>query len=316
MVKDNKKNEFKTITKRTMLLLNREENYDVEFKESLKGLDSSDIVAFANSELGGSILVGVKEIKIVNGRSRGEVVGCRVGDGEKQSILNKAESCVPPVDVEIFIENSRHNPFFRIEIPSSSKKPHCTSGGTYKIRGDGRVKALLPGSLLTMFIETETQKFIEKFRDATRELGESITGIKYKVMEEMNELLDHISSMEDNVEAKLKEIFYTAENAESLSDEAMTYSDETLGEIHELEGKVLDLESKIDALLKKFGIEDPTNIYRTREMVKAMVERFSKGKDAMNKKELLKFLQGLFPNINEKQLKSWYKEKIDELKTK
>ena len=76
MVKNSTKNSFKTLSKQARLLLNREEGYDVEFKKSLGGLANSDLVAFANSEAGGSILIGVRETKTGEGHQKGEIVGC------------------------------------------------------------------------------------------------------------------------------------------------------------------------------------------------------------------------------------------------
>lgn len=69
------KNSFKTLSKRARLLLNRE-GYDVEFKQSLGGLANSDLVAFANSQAGGSILTGVRKTKTGEAHQKGEIVGC------------------------------------------------------------------------------------------------------------------------------------------------------------------------------------------------------------------------------------------------
>jgi ATP-dependent DNA helicase RecG len=46
-------------TEEVRKIINKEENLEIEFKESLSGLKSEDIVAFANSKGGGIILVGV-----------------------------------------------------------------------------------------------------------------------------------------------------------------------------------------------------------------------------------------------------------------
>lgn len=325
MVKDSTKNSFKTLSKRVRLLLNHEEGYDVEFKQSLSGLDNSDLVAFANSEAGGSVLVGVRETRTGKHRQKGEIIGCPTGDKEKVSIINKAEDCVPPVEIEIFIENLNRIPFYRLEIPSGNKKPYSTAGGVYKIRGDGRVKALLPGRLLSMFVETESQQFIERFREATKMLEKGLMDTKSKITKEINELLSNIQGVEDKMEeidASLEQIFSSAESAESLSDEAMGFSDETLGMAHELDRKIENIEDstfhmddKIDAFLNHFGIENPF-VTRLRTMVEKAIEEDLKSKRKIKKRELLKTLQDCFPGATKEQLVLWYTEKVNELKNK
>lgn len=325
MVKDSTKNSFKTLSKRVRLLLNHEEDYDVEFKQSLSGLGSSDLVAFANSEAGGSVLVGVRERRTGKHRQKGEIIGCPIGDKQKLSIINKAEDCVPPLKIEIFVENSNRVPFYRIEILSGNKKPYCTARGTYKIRGDGRTKALLPGRLLSMFVETESQQFIERFRKATKRLENSLADTKSKIIKEINELLSDIQGVEhkmEEIDASLEQIFSSAESAESLSDEAMGFSDETLGMVHEVDRKVENIEesvfhteAKIGALLNHFGIEDP-HVGRLRSLVKKMIEEMLKIKKGIKKEELLKTLRDGFPDTTKEQLELWYTEKVDELKSK
>jgi ATP-dependent DNA helicase RecG len=323
-----RKTEFKGLSRRARLLLNRDEGYDVEFKRSLGGLDAHDIAAFANSEVGGAILIGIEEVATGEGRQEGRIRGCPVGDREKQSIINKAESCIPPVDIEIFVENSNRTPFYRIEIPSGSRKPYCTAGGTYKIRGDGRTKPLLPGRLLFMFVETESQKFIERFREATTELETSLMDTKSRVIEEMHALLSTTESMEIRIERSLGRIFDSAANAEALSDEAMTLSDMALGGIDELYKRIEEIdnrslpviEEKIDALLNNFGIEDP-NIARSRRQFKEMIEALYKseaGEQGVQKfmQETLERLPVFLPPATVEDLMLWCEEKIEELESK
>lgn len=161
---------FKAISDRARRLLDGQEGTEVDFKRSVGALEPEDLVAFANSSTGGAVLLGVEERKRADGRQRGEVVGCLVGDVERLSILNKAESCIPPVEIEVIIENVESLPFFRVEIPSGPQKPYCTSGGAYKIRGDGANKPLTPRRLLALFMENEEQEFLERFGAATQQL--------------------------------------------------------------------------------------------------------------------------------------------------
>lgn len=211
--------EYEGLSERARELLSRQEDGDVDFKRQLSGLSSADLVAFANSPSGGAILIGVDEGVSGNGLQRGLIVGCPVGDKEKLIILNKAESCVPPIEVEIFAENTVDLPFLRVEIPSGPDKPYCTRKGIYAIRGDGRTKALLPGRLLSLFLETEAEQFFTRFREATGELEASLTVLKSQVIDEFADLLVRVERMEGEIAASLGRI---ASTAETNSDPAAT----------------------------------------------------------------------------------------------
>lgn len=159
-------------------LINREESYDVEFKESVAGLKSEDLVAFANSQSGGIILIGVKEDKMLDGRQKGQVVGTKITDGLKLGILDKAQSCRPAVNVQIYAEEVDDMFIYKICIPSGTSKPYCTDSGIYKTRGDGRNQALYPTELLELFMEQEKNKFINNFRESTRDLEDMLNKTK------------------------------------------------------------------------------------------------------------------------------------------
>jgi hypothetical protein len=157
--------EFQSISDRANRLLDQAEDFGVAFKKSLSGLESDDLVSFANSKRGGAVLVGVSRTKYGNGRQRAAVVGCAVGDRERMKILARSSQCVPPVPVSIFLENGAGTPFYRIEVPSGLHKPYCTSGGTYKIRGDGRNEMLYPAQLLALFLEAAGGRFPRWFEE-------------------------------------------------------------------------------------------------------------------------------------------------------
>lgn len=317
-----KKTEYKRVSKRAKLLLKQEEGFDVEFK--LGQLDVKDIVAFANSVNGGAILLGVEEQTKRNGRQMAIIRGCDVGDREKMAIISRAESCVPPVDIELFIENSSQNPFYRIEIPSGDLKPYCTSGGTYKIRGDGLTQALLPGRLLYMFVEIESREFINRFRDATKGLEEELNNTKSRIIEEMKTLLGTIDVMEQRIESSLGEIFGSAVNAQELSDEAVALSDIAAGGIEDVNAKLdqfdnncyfyfNDIEMKLDELLKHYGIEDPIRRI-ARERVEEIVEIFyiKENKDENEIIKMVSDLEGFRVPISE--VNSWAIKKLSALK--
>jgi hypothetical protein len=79
---DTESREFQNISQRAALRLSREEGFDVDLKRSLSGLESDDLVSFANSKNGGTILIGVDEAEDDKGRQKAVVVGCQVGDRE------------------------------------------------------------------------------------------------------------------------------------------------------------------------------------------------------------------------------------------
>lgn len=192
--------EYSGLSPRAEELLGSQESRTLDFKESISGLSNEDIVAFANSELGGTILLGVKEGKDGNGLQSALITGCEVGDKPKLSILGKAASCVPPVEVYVVLENSDgRKPFLRIEIPSGQQKPYCTSGGTYKIRGDARNEPLTPLRLLEMFMEAENDRFINRFSQATVELEQSIGDVKTRLLKEMEDISVHVDELRRSI---------------------------------------------------------------------------------------------------------------------
>ncbi|AHF08867.1 MULTISPECIES: ATP-binding protein [Dehalobacter] len=190
---------YMTISSKTKQLLVKQEGFDADFKMTVKGIQATDLVAFANSENGGTILAGVGEVEDKNSMQKGRIIGCPVGDKERLFILSKAESCVPPVEVAIIIENYARKPIYRIEIPSGKEKPYCTAGGTYKIRGDGRTNTLLPGRLLTLYIEKQSETFFNRFREATKELGKDILASDTLLQNALNELRRKVLQIESAI---------------------------------------------------------------------------------------------------------------------
>jgi predicted HTH transcriptional regulator len=198
-------------------MLNKEEDFEVEFKESLSGLESEDIVSFANSEKGGTILIGVKDTKNTQGRQIGTVVGCMVGDEERLKIYNKANSCRPPVTLELSSLDIDGLSIYVIEIPNGLFKPYCTSGGTYTIRGDGQKKALLANELLSLFMESEKSKFIASFQEATKKLENDLVKTQDTVVMMIDKISASLEKFEKDINSSLDSISRSAENAEFTS---------------------------------------------------------------------------------------------------
>jgi predicted HTH transcriptional regulator len=193
--------EYSGLSERVEELLGSQEGPGLDFKESVGALSADDLVAFANTDAGGVILLGVRELRDSRGMQAAEVVGCEVGDKAKLNILGKAESCVPPVEVWVILENGDgEKPFYRVEIPPGRNRPYCTSGGTYKIRGDARNEALTPDKLLSLFLETENARFVNRFREAASDLEEGLLEIKRKLLGEMGDIYRQVDSLRADLE--------------------------------------------------------------------------------------------------------------------
>jgi ATP-dependent DNA helicase RecG len=276
--------EYKSLSQRAKQLLAREEGFDVDFKRSVSAVEADDIVAFANSKAGGAILIGVDESKNPDGRQIGVVVGCAVGDPEKRKILDKAHQCVPPVEVTVHVENRRDKPFYRVEIPSGPNKPYCSSGGTYKIRGDGRKNTLYPTSLLTLFLETEGGEFLRRFQQATSSLEQSVEETKKRIVTELGDLASSVAQMEFNIDQSLARIAATADDAADSASSAIAASEDASQVIQEVHSLIERMEStaeamrpteqRLDAIIEHFGVEHWKTV-ALRNSVKALVAALS-----------------------------------------
>jgi hypothetical protein len=237
---------FKGLSKRARDLLSGGEDRLVDYKEKLNGLHAEDLIAFANSEKGGAILIGVREISQPNGRQVGEPIGVSIDDESKLQIVSKALLCSPPVQAQVFVENLDQAPFFRIEIPSGSRKPHSTSNGTYKIREDGRNDPLLPAALLKMFVESEGAEFRRRFAEATGGL-----------QKEMTKALGLVENLEDAISSRIREIGDTLGWAEYKAGDASDTIDTVQQQVAKLVVDSKKQAKRIKAIVQKVGADDP-----------------------------------------------------------
>lgn len=216
----------------TKELLEGEEGYDVEFKESVNGVKPKYFVAFANSKNGGTILVGVSE-EAKDGQEPPVVVGCNIGDRSKRKLITRAQNCRPPVDIEINEETLDGEDFYRIDIEPGNSKPYCTEKGKYKIRDDGNVKGLHPEELLEIYMEEESKKFLKRFEEATKDLVSDFESMEKR-----------LSLFKERVNENLNEIQYKTESAGNWGEDAHLATEE-------LKNRVIHLEKKIDKILSK-----------------------------------------------------------------
>jgi len=159
------------------------EDKEREYKQSLKGLNAEDLVAMANGA-GGSLIIGVEEVRFEEGAKSGRVVGCPLTDELKQNVNNKASSCIPAIKVDFEEHWAGGVPFVEVIVSEGTSKPYCTAGGCYRIRVDSGNRALDPPSLIAMILERESQNFLLRFREATTQLEEML-GIIAKKIEEL-----------------------------------------------------------------------------------------------------------------------------------
>jgi predicted HTH transcriptional regulator len=256
---------FSSLSQRVKALLRSQEDTDVEFKQSTAALESSDITAFANSERGGAILIGVAETKDAAGHQVGQVIGCPTGDKAKLQVLDKAMSCLPPVPLEIFVENTSDKPFFRIEIPSGPDRPYATGGGVYKTREDGRVRALAPADLLRLLLEKEVAVFEQRFAGVTVALLGQLEALQAAVTEvsaSIKESVDGIDSTLGWTEMKVDD---TASDISSTLSLAKTIRD-----------GVKDIEDRVVSLLSHSGAPDPVKVAARTALIDSIAAQFQK----------------------------------------
>lgn len=198
--------EYRRLSRRTQSLLKASEGLNVDFKREVNGVKSRDLVAFANTPLGGTILVGVDEYTDVDGVQRGQIVGCEVDDNARLVIVNKATDCLPTVEIGIYIENLARKAILRIEIPPGLHKPYCTQRGEYCIRADARVRALFPDELLAIFMDREGEQFISRFNDAVHQLEQQVGSIRHTLSAGMLDVSGHIHDLDDQLRRTLTRI--------------------------------------------------------------------------------------------------------------
>lgn len=198
--------EYRGLSRRTQSLLQVSEGMNVDFKRDVSGIKSRNLVAFANTPLGGTILVGVDEYTDVEGVQRGEVVGCEVDDNARLIIVNKATDCFPTVELGIFVENIARKPILRVEIPPGHHKPYCTQRGEYCVRSDARVRALFPDELLAIFMDREGEQFISRFHDAVHQLEQQVGSIRHVLSAGMLDVSGHIHDLDDQLRRTLNRI--------------------------------------------------------------------------------------------------------------
>ena len=288
-------------------MINSEENKEIEFKESISGLKSEDIVAFANSKGGGVILIGIRDGSTSDGRQVGSVVGCKVNDSARLTILDKAQSCRPAVNLNITSYELDRKNIYLVEIPSGEYKPYCTEGGTYRIRADGRKRSLYPNELLSLFMESEREKFIMSFKDATTSIENQLEKTRAIIVEETSKMASALTNFEEIVYPTLDSIESSASNAESSSDnveDAINSIDNNIKDIWSVLSLSLHMLPSIRSQFNKEHDEDSLKLI-VAEITEKYLHRYIHNKDDLTDKKIkdhIFFLRILFPVLNEKTI--------------
>lgn len=237
-------------------MIPKSESKDIEYKRSAGAVETEDIVAFANSRVGGVIAVGVNEDRRKRSFDVTDIVGCDCRDSEKQKLLSKAQSCIPPITIDVAVRQHRTLSYFWVTIPSSPSKPHCTGKGTYTIRGDGRTHALDPLQLLEVFVTRESELFLNRFREATTRLEKKVHGLGEDLQRQFSEISGQVEWFQAHVEESLQGISGDAQDAQSFADEAFAavgdlveYTDEIRQRATSIEHDTSIMNEKLNALV-------------------------------------------------------------------
>ncbi|MGR4889388.1 helix-turn-helix domain-containing protein [Sphingopyxis sp. LARHCG72] len=234
----------------------------VDFKRAPDGISAEDLVSFANAAEGGTILAGVGE-QSVAGAQVGVVLGCDIGDSMMLQILNKAISCLPPVSVDIIIENLNDKPILRISVPSSSTKPHCTPKGIYCRRDGSRNRALHPGELLEIFLESEARVFAERFETAAASISEEL------------------ESLEDSLSATIRSMSNELGWAQSNLDDTSSTIDTILAYTKRVDDETIDIGDRLRAIFRQDTREDPVRDRELKKLTENLIEQISEDKDIL-----------------------------------
>ena len=180
----------------TKRLLARSEGLKVDFKRDAESVKPDDLVAFANSG-GGTILIGVDEIKGVNGiQQRGKIVGCDASDRERNKIVSRANSCRPAIPITVKVETNGKQAIMRVDIQKGGL--HCTSNGIYKIHRDGQNDIIDPALMAEIIVKLERVKILGYLRAAVRpELDEAQDDMQALYEEARAEIEDLRAELED-----------------------------------------------------------------------------------------------------------------------
>jgi len=221
--------DFTELRDETKNMIDGHETRDVEFKESLNGINSETFVAFANAK-GGTILLGVREETDQNGMQRGRIIGCQGSfDDIRLAIQSKANSCRPNIQVHVARELDGTNYIYRIDIDEAQDKPCCTGGGRYCMRDSGSTRSIFPEEITAIVLEKESDKFIKQLQDAADKFVESLKNGQEalaKQIESVDEIVKKSLKAVEQATIAAEEAARSAEEASGAAQDAAAFSEE------------------------------------------------------------------------------------------
>ncbi|MCG8610173.1 MAG: ATP-binding protein [Pseudomonadales bacterium] len=321
-----RKREYRRLSRRTRVLLLGTENSAVDFKRNANGVKQKSLVAFANSEEGGALLLGVEEFTSEDGVQRGRIVGCDVDDGARLQIQNKALGCIPPVHIEIITENLAHKPILRIEIRTGSQRPYCTSSGEYAIRADGRNRVLQPSEMLQLFMDRESEQFLNRFKYAVSKLEAQVEAMDGELKQGVDRMISDIMRLDHDTSYILNELYGRSLDIRKETDIAKKHDSDLERKLKNikqgqerkykhLRNRIGDIELKIDALLEHFAIADPIQL-KARDHIIEMTQMIQNKNNEGLLADFLDVLRHIYPDIEPEQLSQWVSEALDEANLK
>ena len=263
--------EYRRLSGRTRHLLSLPEGLNVDFKREVQAVKSSDLVAFANAPLGGTLLIGIDEYTTSDGVKRGRVVGCDVDDKARLMLVNKSTGCIPNIEIRIFTENlAASKPILRVEIPSGNYKPYCTQRGEYAIRTDGRNRAMLPEELLAIFMEREGELFLSRFRAAVLQLEHQLGSVSHALSEGMLGVSERLYELDQQLQRTLSRI-------EQQTDSNKKRSRNLMQALRQSQAGIVQLENSIAPVINDQGQHLLQDIEHKLGMLLDLLDSDSKG---------------------------------------
>lgn len=254
------KKRTKNLSALTRALLAEGESGRSDFKRIPDGISADDLVAFANSDGGGQILAGIDE-QTIDKAQIGVVRGCDVSDAAVLQVLNKAVSCIPPVSIDVFIENLDDTPILRVEVPPSQTKPHCTPKGVYCRRDGARNRPLHPTELLRLFLDSEASAFAARFEAVAEHLT------------------DELSSLQSSLDSSIKSMSDQLGWAEFQLGDTESTLDTIQGLVATLNIDTGKANSRLRALFRQDKREDPVRKKARLQYVNALIKEIREDKD-------------------------------------
>ena len=106
-------------------------------------------------------------------------------------------------------------------------------------------KVINPDKLLLMFMNLESDKFLKKFKEATKEIEDSLSDVSRDIDDSLNHLSDIVPQLSD-----LEAYGYLTEDILHNVENTQAYVENIVADLNQNEKRIL-------ALFNHFNVEDP-----------------------------------------------------------